>query len=227
MNFRAAHGAVADWGENTCKGTRPREAATNHFLIPPFRGRKKQRPEPQPGTPKFLFPALTCWLSQGNHFYSSDRISLSSKLGSVHLFTSGVLCKWTGKYLKSKYIQVALGLKSDSQEGDERNSTPTQSCYCVSFPSEFSETNTFLKLHGLRADSMKCLGCQPPPGILAQTSSILDLYNWGLAAVSAGGLRAPRALHSCSWAHSVPKHSWHSPGWLCADHRVVVISEHI
>lgn len=103
-NFRAAHGGMADCGENTCKGTRLREAAVNHFLISLFRGRKKQGPKPQPGTPKFLFPALTCWLSQASHFYSSDWISLSSKLGSVHLSTFSVLCRWIEKYLKSKYF---------------------------------------------------------------------------------------------------------------------------
>lgn len=213
---------MADWGESTCKGTRLREAATNHFLISLFRGRKEQRPGPQPGTPKFLFPALSCWLSQANHFYSSDWISLSSKLGSVHLFTSGVLCKWIGKYLKSKYIQVALGLKSDSQKGDERSPSPTESCYCVSFPSEFMETNTFL-----RADSIRWLRYQPPSGILAQTSSILDLCNWCLAAVRSWGIWSPRSPAFLLLAHSVPKHSWHSPGCLCADNRVVVISEHI
>jgi len=59
-NFRAAQGGMADGGENTCKGAGLREAEVNHFLISLFRGRKKQRPEPQPGTPKLLFPVLTC-----------------------------------------------------------------------------------------------------------------------------------------------------------------------
>jgi len=61
MNFRAATEAWLT-EENTCKGARMREAAVNHFLLFLCRGREKQRPESQPGTPKFEFPALTLTL---------------------------------------------------------------------------------------------------------------------------------------------------------------------